>query len=212
MKKVTGYSVNQRGLTLIEAAMVLALSAIVISGVMYYYNATSESYQEQQTMEMIENIISKVNALYVNASSTEGLTTAVIATQIPGVKLLKQDGFDYIEIPGSKGGELGVTGAPNFAYGGLNLGPHGYIIYYDNYHPFMQGNSAYQVCMTLTGGQYGSSYLGAVTGGGNALVGGTFTLSPADNTVEARARFCNMIQKGADNGGTGAIALYFNAS
>ncbi|EHF9647048.1 prepilin-type N-terminal cleavage/methylation domain-containing protein [Salmonella enterica] len=38
---------NQRGLTLIEAAMVLALSAIVISGVMYYYNATSESYQEQ---------------------------------------------------------------------------------------------------------------------------------------------------------------------
>ncbi len=203
---------NQRGLTLIEAAMVLALSAIVISGVMYYYNATSESYQEQQTMEMIENIISKVNALYVNASSTEGLTTAVIATQIPGVKLLKQDGFDYIEIPGSKGGELGVTGAPNFAYGGLNLGPHGYIIYYDNYHPFMQGNSAYQVCMTLTGGQYGSSYLGAVTGGGNALVGGTFTLSPADNTVEARARFCNMIQKGADNGGTGAIALYFNAS
>ncbi|EGB7051957.1 TPA: type II secretion system protein [Salmonella enterica] len=212
MKKVTGYSVNQRGLTLIEAAMVLALSAIVISGVMYYYNATSESYQEQQTMEMIENIISKVNALYVSASSTEGLTTAVIATQIPGVKLLKQDGFDYIEIPGLKGGELGVTGAPNFAYGGLNLGPHGYIIYYDNYHPFMQGNSAYQVCMTLTGGQYGSSYLGAVTGGGNALVGGTFTLSPADNTVEARARFCNMIQKGADNGGTGAIALYFNAS
>ncbi|HGA5440446.1 TPA: type II secretion system protein, partial [Salmonella enterica subsp. enterica serovar Eastbourne] len=203
--------VNQRGLTLIEAAMVLALSAIVISGVMYYYNATSESYQEQQTMEMIENIISKVNALYVSASSTEGLTTAVIATQIPGVKLLKQDGFDYIEIPGLKGGELGVTGAPNFAYGGLNLGPHGYIIYYDNYHPFMQGNSAYQVCMTLTGGQYGSSYLGAVTGG-NALVSGTFTLSPADNTVEARARFCNMIQKGADNGGTGAIALYFNAS
>ncbi|ENP3041322.1 prepilin-type N-terminal cleavage/methylation domain-containing protein [Salmonella enterica] len=212
MKKVTGYSVNQRGLTLIEAAMVLALSAIVISGVMYYYNATSESYQEQQTMEMIENIISKVNALYVSASSTEGLTTAVIATQIPGVKLLKQDGFDYIEIPGSKGGELGVTGAPNYAYGGLNLGPHGYIIYYDNYHPFMQGNSAYQVCMTLTGGQYGSAYLGAVTGGGNAMVGGTFTLSPADNTVEARARFCNMIQKGADNGGTGAIALYFNAS
>ncbi|HEB6532673.1 TPA: prepilin-type N-terminal cleavage/methylation domain-containing protein [Salmonella enterica subsp. enterica serovar Havana] len=212
MKKVTGYSVNQRGLTLIEAAMVLALSAIVISGVMYYYNATSESYQEQQTMEMIENIISKVNALYASAPSTEGLTTAVIATQIPGAKLLKQDGFDYIEIPGSKGGELGVTGTPNFAYGGLNLGPHGYIIYYDNYHPFMQGNSAYQVCMTLTGGQYGSSYLGAVTGGGNALVGGTFTLSPADNTVEARARFCNMIQKGADNGGTGAIALYFKAS
>ncbi|EED7440858.1 hypothetical protein PXT12_004309 [Salmonella enterica] len=201
---------NQQGLTLIEAAMVLALSAIVISGVMYYYNATSESYQEQQTMEMIENIISKVNALYASASSTEGLTTAVIATQIPGVKFRKQDGDNYnIEIPGSKGGELGVTGAPNYAYGGLNLGPHGYIIYYDNYHPFMQGNSAYQVCMTLTGGQYGSSYLGAVTGN-SALVGGTLT--SADNTVEARARFCNMIQKGADNGGTGAIALYFNAS
>ncbi|EDU7996421.1 hypothetical protein CSM15_004832 [Salmonella enterica subsp. diarizonae] len=202
---------NQRGLTLIEAAMVLALSAIVISGVMYYYNATSESYQEQQTMEMIENIISKVNALYANASSTEGLTTAVIATQIPGVKFISQTANNYIAIPGSKGGELGVTGAPNYAYGGLNLGPHGYIIYYDNYHSGMQGNSAYQVCMTLTGGQYGSSYLGAVTGD-DTLVGGTFTLTSADNTVEARARFCNMIQKGADNGGTGGIALYFNAS
>ncbi|ECA5251781.1 hypothetical protein ELS07_25240 [Salmonella enterica subsp. enterica serovar Lomalinda] len=199
---------NQQGLTLIEAAMVLALSAIVISGVMYYYNATSESYQEQQTMEMIENIISKVNALYASASSTEGLTTAVIATQIPGVKFRKQDGDNYIEIPGSKGGELGVTGAPNYAYGGLNLGPHGYIIYYDNYH-LMQGNSAYQVCMTLTGGQYGNSYQGAVTGG-DSLVSGV--LLPTDNTVEARARFCNMVQKGADNGGTGGIALYFNAS
>ncbi|EPR2277774.1 prepilin-type N-terminal cleavage/methylation domain-containing protein [Salmonella enterica subsp. enterica serovar Newport] len=215
MKKVTEYSMNQRGLTLIEAAMVLALSAIVISGVMYYYNATSESYQEQQTMEMIENIISKVNALYANASSTEGLTTAVIATQIPGVKFISQPAHgytpanNYIAIPGSKGGELGVTGAPNYAYGGLNLGPHGYIIYYDNYHPWMQGNSAYQVCMTLTGGQYGSSYLGAGTGG-NSLVSGV--LLSTDNTVEARARFCNMVQKGADNGGTGGIALYFNAS
>ncbi|HAM2260326.1 TPA: pilus assembly protein, partial [Salmonella enterica subsp. enterica serovar Infantis] len=30
----------QNGLSLIEAAMVLALSAIVISGVMFYYNST----------------------------------------------------------------------------------------------------------------------------------------------------------------------------
>ncbi|HCA4604591.1 TPA: prepilin-type N-terminal cleavage/methylation domain-containing protein, partial [Escherichia coli] len=30
---------NQRGLSLIETSMVLALSAIVVSGVMYYYQA-----------------------------------------------------------------------------------------------------------------------------------------------------------------------------
>ncbi len=213
MKKVTGYSMNQRGLTLIEAAMVLALSAIVISGVMYYYNATSESYQEQQTMEMVENITSKVNALYASAPSTAGLTTAVIATQIPGVKLRKQDGDDYIEIPGSKGGQLTIYGRPDSGTGpnGHILGPHAFVIGYSNYNQFQQGDAPYHVCMTLTGGQYGSAYLGAATGG-NALVGGTITLSPADNTVEARARFCNIIQKGAENGGTGGIALFFNAS
>ncbi|HCM1964610.1 TPA: prepilin-type N-terminal cleavage/methylation domain-containing protein [Salmonella enterica subsp. salamae serovar 56:l,v:z39] len=203
---------NQRGLTLIEAAMVLALSAIVISGVMYYYNATSESYQEQQTMEMVENIISKVNALYASAPSTEGLTTAVIATQIPGVKLRKQDGFDYIEIPGSKGGQLSIQGIPHFApLNSGNFGVHSYAISYINNNFGQLGNSQYDMCMAITGGQFGNAYLGTIAVNNpkvRAKTGGPLTLYPNENTVNARASFCDRVQRG----GTGGFALLFNAS
>ncbi|ECK8874953.1 prepilin-type N-terminal cleavage/methylation domain-containing protein [Salmonella enterica] len=200
MEKITGYSVNQRGLTLIEAAMVLALSAIVISGVMYYYNATSESYQEQQAMEMIENIISKVNALYTSAPSTEGLTTAVIATQIPGAKLLKQDGFDYIKIPGSKGGQLTIQGMPFYDLSFNGIGAHSYnIVYFNNSNWKQPGNPQYDMCMAITGGQFGNAYLGAMVMSNYKVrdkTGGPLTLYPNKNTVNARASFCGKIQKG----------------
>ncbi|ECA5251794.1 hypothetical protein ELS07_25330 [Salmonella enterica subsp. enterica serovar Lomalinda] len=208
MEKITGYSVNQRGLTLIEAAMVLALSAIVISGVMYYYNATSESYQEQQAMEMIENIISKVNALYASAPSTEGLTTAVIATQIPGAKIHKVGDFSYIEIPGSKGGLLTIQGMPFYGITLNGIGAHSYYIMYGNYNRERQpGNSQYDMCMAITGGQFGNAYLGA-----KSLYDtkGPSVLYPNENTVNARASFCDGIQK-AEKARAG-VMLFFNAS
>ncbi|EDA7583693.1 type II secretion system protein [Salmonella enterica subsp. enterica serovar Louisiana] len=211
MEKITGYSMNQRGLTLIEAAMVLALSAIVISGVMYYYNATSESYQEQQAMEMIENIISKVNALYASAPSTEGLTTAVIATQIPSAKLLKQDGFDYIKIPGSKGGQLTIQGMPFYGITLNGIGAHSYYIMYANYNRGQPGNSQYDMCMAIIGGQFGNAYLGA-----ESLYDtkGPSVLYPNENTVNARASFCDGIQKAEKARAKGGVmfALFFNAS
>ncbi|EFN2499686.1 prepilin-type N-terminal cleavage/methylation domain-containing protein, partial [Shigella dysenteriae] len=40
----------QRGLSLIEASMVLALSAIVVSGVMYYYQSASDNNKTQNTV------------------------------------------------------------------------------------------------------------------------------------------------------------------
>ncbi|EDU9608334.1 hypothetical protein YT03_004503 [Salmonella enterica subsp. enterica] len=55
----------ERGLSLIEAAMVLALSAVV-AGVLYYYAAAAASNDNQKTIELIETIVSKVNALYAN--------------------------------------------------------------------------------------------------------------------------------------------------
>ncbi|HAU3361850.1 TPA: hypothetical protein JDL67_004662 [Salmonella enterica subsp. salamae] len=208
MEKITGYSMNQRGLTLIEAAMVLALSAIVISGVMYYYNATSESYQEQQAMEMIENIISKVNALYASAPSTEGLTTAVIATQIPGAKIHKVGDFSYIEIPGSKGGLLTIQGMPFYGITLNGIGAHSYYIDYSNYNK-QPGNTQYDMCMAITGGQFGNAYLGAMS-----LYETTSILYPNENTVNARASFCDGIQKAEKARARGGVdfALFFNAS
>ncbi|MDA6747783.1 prepilin-type N-terminal cleavage/methylation domain-containing protein, partial [Escherichia coli] len=40
----------QKGLSLIETSMVLALSAIVVPGVMYYYQAASDNNKTQSTV------------------------------------------------------------------------------------------------------------------------------------------------------------------
>ena len=68
----------QKGLSLIEASMVLALSAIVVSGVMYYYQAASDNNKTQSTVSEVMSIVSAVNGLYVGTSGYAGLTEDVI--------------------------------------------------------------------------------------------------------------------------------------
>ncbi|MDC3750800.1 pilus assembly protein [Escherichia coli] len=68
----------QKGLSLIEASMVLALSAIVVSGVMYYYQAASDNNKTQSTVSEVMSIVSAVNGLYVGTSGYTGLTEKVI--------------------------------------------------------------------------------------------------------------------------------------
>ena len=69
---------NQRGLSLIETSMVLALSAIVVPGVMYYYQAASDNNKTQSTVSEVMSIVSAVNGLYVGTSGYAGLTENVI--------------------------------------------------------------------------------------------------------------------------------------
>ncbi|EQA5151448.1 type 4 pilus major pilin, partial [Escherichia coli] len=69
---------NQRGLSLIETSMVLALSAIVVSGVMYYYQVASDNNKTQSTVFEVMSIVSAVNGLYVGTSGYAGLTEDVI--------------------------------------------------------------------------------------------------------------------------------------
>ncbi|EOY7863158.1 type 4 pilus major pilin [Escherichia coli] len=68
----------QKGLSLIEASMVLALSAIVVSGVMYYYQAASDNNKTQSTVSEVMSIVSAVNGLYVGTSGYAGLNESVI--------------------------------------------------------------------------------------------------------------------------------------
>ena len=68
----------QKGLSLIEASMVLALSAIVVSGVMYYYQAASDNNKTQSTVSEVMSIVSAVNGLYVGTSGYTGLDSSVI--------------------------------------------------------------------------------------------------------------------------------------
>ncbi|WP_289237469.1 type 4 pilus major pilin, partial [Escherichia coli] len=63
---------------LIEASMVLALSAIVVSGVMFYYQSASDSNKTQNTVSQVMSVMSAINGLYVGQASYTGLTDAVL--------------------------------------------------------------------------------------------------------------------------------------
>ncbi|EOY6574009.1 type 4 pilus major pilin [Escherichia coli] len=68
----------QKGLSLIEASMVLALSAIVVSGVMYYYQAASDNNKTQTTVSEVMSIVSAINGLYIGSSGYKDLKESVI--------------------------------------------------------------------------------------------------------------------------------------
>ncbi|HBA8915619.1 TPA: pilus assembly protein, partial [Escherichia coli] len=68
----------QKGLSLIEASMVLALSAIVVSGVMYYYQSASDNNKTQNTVSELMSIVSAVNGLYAGQQNYSGLTEQVL--------------------------------------------------------------------------------------------------------------------------------------
>lgn len=60
------------------SSMVLALSAIVVSGVMYYYQAASDNNKTQSTISEVMSIVSVVNGLYAGVSGYDGLNSTVI--------------------------------------------------------------------------------------------------------------------------------------
>lgn len=68
----------QKGLSLIEASMVLALSAIVVSGVMYYYQSASDNNKTQNTVSELMSIVSAINGLYAGQQNYSGLKEEVL--------------------------------------------------------------------------------------------------------------------------------------
>ncbi|HHL7114684.1 TPA: type 4 pilus major pilin [Escherichia coli] len=68
----------EKGLSLIEASMVLALSAIVVSGVMFYYQSASDSNKTQNTVSQVMSVMSAINGLYVGQASYKGLSDTVL--------------------------------------------------------------------------------------------------------------------------------------
>ncbi|WP_230042067.1 pilus assembly FimT family protein [Escherichia coli] len=80
----------QQGLSLIEASMVLALSAIVVSGVGFYYKSASENANANTVMTTVMNIIATANKLYPGhgrVKDYDGLDTSMIHKAIPDLEL-----------------------------------------------------------------------------------------------------------------------------
>lgn len=72
--KYKNLTVSQKGLSLIESAMVLAISAVVVSGVLYYYNQAQENRKLEEGVKQIQTIAASVNKLYTNSTTSPKTT------------------------------------------------------------------------------------------------------------------------------------------
>ena len=116
-KKMIRKNKMEKGLSLIEASMVLALSAIVVSGVMFYYQSASDSNKTQNTVSQVMSVMSAINGLYVGQASYAGLSDAVLYTSSAVPENYKDQTTQKINNP--FGGKLSV--APRNNSGGYTL-------------------------------------------------------------------------------------------
>jgi type II secretory pathway pseudopilin PulG len=70
---------RQRGLSLIEAAMVLAIMTLVIAGVMTFFQNANNSQKANESVGQLAAIQQAVRSLFAGQSSYLDLTTAVVA-------------------------------------------------------------------------------------------------------------------------------------
>lgn len=74
---------SRRGLTLIEAAMVLTIMALVVAGVMLFYQNASTSQKISSAAGQVSAVQQAVRAAYAGQPTYSGLSTAAIAGQLP---------------------------------------------------------------------------------------------------------------------------------
>ncbi|MEC6239596.1 type 4 pilus major pilin [Escherichia coli] len=106
---------EEKGLSLIESAMVLALAATVTAGVMFYYQSASDSNKTQAAISEVMSATSAINGLYIGQSDYANLTDAVLLNSSAIPDNYKKNG----KLTNPFGGELVVNAATgtNSAYG-----------------------------------------------------------------------------------------------
>lgn len=122
----------EKGLSLIEASMVLALSAIVVSGVMFYYQSASDSNKTQNTVSQVMSVMSAINGLYVGQASYDSLSNEVLynSSAVPanykaGGKINNPFGGELSVAPNKVGYTLRLDGVPKSScvnIASMNLG------------------------------------------------------------------------------------------
>ncbi len=105
----------EKGLSLIESAMVLALAATVTAGVMFYYQSASDSNKTQNAISEVMSATSAINGLYIGQTSYNGLGADILLNSSAIPDNYKGDG--YISNP--FGGKLipAAADANNSAFG-----------------------------------------------------------------------------------------------
>jgi len=105
----------EKGLSLIESAMVLALAATVTAGVMFYYQSASDSNKTQSAISEVMSATSAINGLYIGQKNYSGVSASILknSSAIPdnyksGDKILNPFGGEL---------EVGAAAAGNGSYG-----------------------------------------------------------------------------------------------
>lgn len=104
---------EEKGLSLIESAMVLALAATVTAGVMFYYQAASDSNKTQAAISEVMSATSAINGLYIGQSNYSGLTESVLKNSSAIPENYKKGN----QITNPFGGDLTVGAAETTAFG-----------------------------------------------------------------------------------------------
>lgn len=113
INKKYGKKKYQKGLSLIEAAMTLAVAATVTAAVMFYYRAASDSNKSQSAISLVMSATSAINGLYMGRSDYTGLTASVLVNSSAIPDSYKKDGV----ISNPFGGKLEVgTGGSDYGY------------------------------------------------------------------------------------------------
>ncbi|ECI3619710.1 pilus assembly protein [Salmonella enterica subsp. enterica] len=169
----------EKGLSLIEASMVLALSAIVISGVMFYYQSASDSNKTQNTISEVMSTIAAVNGLYVGQSSYAGLGNAILHNSSAIPQNYRGSGST---ITNPFGGQMIITaGTPGTTgEGGVKTTGH------DNQYAITLTGIPQSACMNIVSMNLGTSLVGVGTNftGNNVADSGAVSL-PADANAKA---------------------------
>lgn len=100
---------EEKGLSLIESAMVLALAATVTAGVMFYYQSASDSNKTQSAISEVMSATSAINGLYIGQSSYGGLNERVLVNSSAIPDNYKDEANGKIRNP--FGGNLNVNPA-----------------------------------------------------------------------------------------------------
>ncbi|HCN3015981.1 TPA: hypothetical protein N6R84_004054 [Escherichia coli] len=84
-----------KGLSLIESALVLAISTTITSGILYYYNHAKENRELEEGIKQIQTIAATINKLYSNSvtppvdGNANDATIDAIAS-VSGLKTVKE--------------------------------------------------------------------------------------------------------------------------
>ena len=107
---MTGPRRRRRGLTIIEAVFWLGGFAVLVAGVLGLYTVFTNSQREQQTRQLVANIIGAVRGLYTASVDYDGLDAEVLinAGEIPA-NFIRGTAGDEIHTPW--GGEVTLAGA-----------------------------------------------------------------------------------------------------